>query len=845
MMISIILLLYIFLFNVNSTSDDPHFVTQHISATVPITPSIETSFVSSNILKTSSSLYKNPKHCQKLHVDIDWSSQVESSVYATPIIRTAPIKPTSNNRNANSIIASTYVHFIESLAIRNGNVLPGWPMEFDGSEFPTSPMLYDIDHDGHKEILVVDKSGHLFVVYITESGTFIRDDIVSPFRLRVRDSTSISKSNKKENEKAEDDKEMDWEWTTRVLHIDQQEQPRGPEQSKGQKSNTILGPGHRIIDPRPKRKTNSNTDNDDWRTRSWNELTSLTNEETLIQQNNQDENGWNTLTGHVLSNPLLYEGSLYVVTSHFQNPNNRNNPNSKTKTAWSAISITRWSLGKICNANEKDNNNQNSQCVSSSYPTVRWSVVLEISKKHTLQSYSSPSIFNLNSNNVLNLLISTSSGSIYEINALTGQKIIRDNKNVQNHKQTWKSDLLFTNIQMGEIQSDFIIEDVTNESKNLNVIVVDMLGNIVCFNSYGKIIWDVKISHGGISSSPILTMNQKYNKESVVLSIVTSTGSFLQLNAKDGSLMKQSIKLTNSKFITSITPMIVRRRNKKTQEQQAQLEQHQNLQSNTATLIHSSYNEVLHFVVPGLDGKIYIVHNECITTIDIGEHIYSDIIVYGTQPNSHVSHLNVNQDKNDLFHHDDDANVNGLELTSFIVATMHGNIISFVVDHSIYNMIDSWNGKAPKVMSNLIDGAITLSESSVQSKNGGKYIVVSGHTFHIHLNIHAARKRRQGPYHVVVRRGSRVVGQEIYQSSGQQIISLSLDVPGIFVLDITSTNSHGQSSSIELIIDYNTQVATSVINMVTIPMVIFTGMVIMVTMGGGSSSGSSSTHRRD
>ena len=65
------------------------------------------------------------------------------------------------------------------------------------------------------------------------------------------------------------------------------------------------------------------------------------------------------------------------------------------------------------------------------------------------------------------------------------------------------------------------------------------------------------------------------------------------------------------------------------------------------------------------------------------------------------------------------------------------------------------------------------------------------------------------------------------------------------MLDITSTNSHGQSSSIELIIDYNTQVATSVINMVTIPMVIFTGMVIMVTMGGGSGSGSSSTHRRD
>ena len=836
------MLMLMVLFSYTAASQlDAHFVTQHIPAAIPsntIDASRSSLTFSTHFLitKTSTTIHKNDKQCRTLRTDIDWSAQVESSVYSTPVIRTAATESRYAS-HANSIIASTYVHFIESLQAKNGHVLPGWPLEFDKSEFPTSPILYDVDHDGHKEIVAVDKSGKLFVLYLTDGGNFLRDDVVAPFRLRV------SNNLEKNLEKASNGlatatatstthttaATTQWEWITRVLSLEHQEKPRGPESSQGIKSNTVLGPGHRVIDSRQQQQNAKNIDKatvklnnddkeDDWREQSWKELTESVAVESgdTKQRGGRDEEGrndngsWTVLSGHVLATPVLHDdGNLYVVTSHFVDNNNNDDNfkragNDNNVARWSAVSVTRWSLGKNCGqivvppaTSATSATSATASCKPSTYPSVQWTVVLETSQSDRLTAYSAPLLADLNGNGVLDLIVATSSGKLHRLNAKTGKP------------------LEFGKIRMaGEVQADLSVEDVTNESSNLNIIVCDMKGNIFCFNHNGISMWDVNVG-GQIPSGPTLVRRGA----DVNIHVVTSTGHLWSLNGKDGKVLKgYPVKLTNARLVTSIAPMVVRR------------------PPPTLSAVTEDTNswaeEELYLIVPGLDGKLHVMNDrtQCVTLIDIGEHVYADVLVRGTLPNQHVhfhhEYSAVQKQPQHLTdHHSYGHRDNGgvRELTSFVVATMHGNIMSFVVDDSEYATKDRWDGKAPRAMTEVVDGAITL-VGGERSRH-----VVSGHTFHVRVFIHAARKRRQGPYRVIVRCGSHIIREETYRSSGEHTMSLSLHTPGIFVLDVTSTNARGQSYTTELVVDYNTQVATSMIPMVTIPMVVFTALVVVLS----------------
>lgn len=115
-------------------------------------------------------------------------------------------------------------------------------------------------------------------------------------------------------------------------------------------------------------------------------------------------------------------------------------------------------------------------------------------------------------------------------------------------------------------------------------------------------------------------------------------------------------------------------------------------------------------------------------------------------------------------------------------------------------------------------------------------VVVVGHTFSLRFRLLAERKRRHGPYKIVVRRGSLIIGRKMCLVSGVHTMELSLDLPGVFVLDVTSTNAHAQTWSTSFVVDYNTRVASSMVSMITIPMIVVTFFVVLMTAsrkGGG------------
>jgi hypothetical protein len=75
------------------------------------------------------------------------------------------------------------------------------------------------------------------------------------------------------------------------------------------------------------------------------------------------------------------------------------------------------------------------------------------------------------------------------------------------------------------------------------------------------------------------------------------------------------------------------------------------------------------------------------------------------------------------------------------------------------------------------------------------------------------------------------VGQATYTTSGAHTIELEMDQPGLFVLDVTSTNAHQMVYSTTCVVDYNTRLASSVVNMITVPMVAMTVVALVVAYG--------------
>lgn len=108
-----------------------------------------------------------------------WSSNVGSSVYATPVI--FPI----GSDGKRGIFINAFYQFIEVLGY-DGYKPWGWPITFESSSFQGSPMLFDIDGDGATDIGAVDKDANVYWVRLGEFGQYLEDYHTKVPKLKVK-----------------------------------------------------------------------------------------------------------------------------------------------------------------------------------------------------------------------------------------------------------------------------------------------------------------------------------------------------------------------------------------------------------------------------------------------------------------------------------------------------------------------------------------------------------------------------------------------------------------------------------------------------------------------------------
>jgi hypothetical protein len=123
---------------------------------------------------------------------------LEGSVYTTPLV--SPLFRDDHKQ----IVSTTFLEYIE-LVEHDGHkpsgiylvsvkfillelcgLISGWPVGFERRGFHSSPLLYDMDHDGIQDIIVADSDARLLWLRLGDFGQYLHDiELVVP-KLKVR-----------------------------------------------------------------------------------------------------------------------------------------------------------------------------------------------------------------------------------------------------------------------------------------------------------------------------------------------------------------------------------------------------------------------------------------------------------------------------------------------------------------------------------------------------------------------------------------------------------------------------------------------------------------------------------
>lgn len=90
-------------------------------------------------------------------MQLAWSAKLGSSLYSVPTVASTAYGPPT-------VLASTFVRYIEAVRGADGHEVAGWPYTFSRSSFHSSPLLLDVDRDGVDEVLLVTFEAELHVL---------------------------------------------------------------------------------------------------------------------------------------------------------------------------------------------------------------------------------------------------------------------------------------------------------------------------------------------------------------------------------------------------------------------------------------------------------------------------------------------------------------------------------------------------------------------------------------------------------------------------------------------------------------------------------------------------------
>ncbi|KAJ1389341.1 hypothetical protein B484DRAFT_409350, partial [Ochromonadaceae sp. CCMP2298] len=125
------------------------------------------------------SAVRHGDHDSAVQFRLRWATTVASPIFSSPVL--FPSGP----EGAKQIFLASFYRYAE-LVEADGYKPWGWPLSFEDAAFQGSPMLHDVDGDGHIDMGMVDRDGNLYWVRIGQAGEYLEDYHVQVPRLKVK-----------------------------------------------------------------------------------------------------------------------------------------------------------------------------------------------------------------------------------------------------------------------------------------------------------------------------------------------------------------------------------------------------------------------------------------------------------------------------------------------------------------------------------------------------------------------------------------------------------------------------------------------------------------------------------
>jgi hypothetical protein len=236
---------------------------------------------------------------------------------------------------------------------------------------------------------------------------------------------------------------------------------------------------------------------------------------------------------------------------------------------------------------------------------------------------SSPLVVNINRGALFDVFVTTTSGHIF---GFTGRGAPLNG---------WP-------VVMAPILSGALAEDVDGNG-NVDICAGDIRGNVACFRSDGKEIWERQLA-GSISDTP--TAGDVNGDGNIDLVVSTSAGGIYVLDGRHGDILPHFPVLTQGPVIASCLLVNLNNSNPPATQQTA---------------------KGLHIIVPSHDGNLYLISGTtgCYERIDLGEKSSSMVLA-------------------------DDLTNNGL--LDLVVTTLSGSIMAFSTD-TPFHPLKQWGSR--------------------------------------------------------------------------------------------------------------------------------------------------------
>jgi len=639
------------------------------------------------------------------HLDIDvlWRAEIQTQIYNAPVIYDI------NSDGHKELIFATNSHYIEVLD-HHGHKLQGWPFAFSDSGFVASPLLYDIDNDGFNEIVVTTENAE--IAFLKRDGVPLLGStlVVPPLKAKknwYREMVDEDEDDVALSYTLTDDKEEQHDTTRKLLQVGEDDRMdesifqgvQGWLTDEGIQSLELF-----LVSDTPENYV-------EFLKLQQDPLYSSQYERYLNSSEAESEKGYVFVDAHVLNTPVIADldndgvHELIVAVSYYFDSVKYSNPKERAKLPV-GLDISKYVAGGIV-------------VFDLGTLEIKWTLNLDMTTDLSLYTgyiYTSPTVVDMNHDNMMEIIIPTGVGFVYAI----------DHQGKLLHG-LWP-------LMMDSIFAQVAAEDINGDG-NLELIVCDTNSNVIAYSLTGEEIWESRIS--GYPNQPV-TIGDVDGNGVLDLVVGTTEGHLWALRGDNG-------------VPVPFFPVKLKGR----------------VQSQALLISLNDRSSSLHIVVSANDGHLYVVDGAtaCFEKFDLGEVAYGMVLA-------------------------DDITGNGK--MDLVVTTKSGTIYVLSTD-ATYHPLKSWTSQGLGLNGFTVrDGyqAVYVTEAS----RGFRDIVGDQFYLQIHILDNRPKHKEEPHYDVKVLMGQQVLLSKRYHSSGHYTeLIASPPHRTSAVLTVQMTNEFGQT----------------------------------------------------